>query len=784
MQDIPKQRLSFSKKAANDFEWAKKTINSILDSYSTSIGVINKGHSDYVRMLSNYQLFNNELNQADFARECNPLNIEVGQFKDIVQPYNKTYNKIQVLLSEELKRPFVFKTVLVNSEGIKSKLEYKNKMLREYIYSQIQNTISSIYSQEEAQTAMNPDEINKFMKYNYLEAREVTASKILEYLWKKLNIDLIKNESFKHGLISGYEFIYVGRQNDEPHIEVLNPLGVFYHKSPEVMYIQDGMYAGYKTYMTVADILDKYGEYLTEEDKDKLDKKDYLSGESRLGKEMIYPEHKVYDNISTNIGSYGDMTLRHSDTIVSHVEWRSYRKVGFLSYINEYGDETVELISEDFKVPDYATSRTVEKKYGKKCKYYFFDEYSLYWDYVPEVWSGVRINNNIFCKIGPKEDQFRSLDNPYEVSLGYHGVAYSSMNASNVSLMDRMKPFQYLYFIIMHKLKKLIAQDNGKIFPFDYSMVDPKLGLEKTLYYIKELNLDIYNSLHNADLPGASQRGKVTSATDMSNMQNIMGYVNLLAAVDQQISDVAGITRQREGQMSPNEAVGNSQSAIQMSSAVTEIYFHTHFTLWGKVLTSLVQTASACYKDKSVVKQYVMDDLSIATLELSPKDLVLSDFGVFISSSIKDNDLFKSLQALAADLLRSTRASFSDLIALYTANSAEELKNTIIASEEKTNQINQQANEQQLNAQAQIEAQRMDNEMKIAELESETKIRVAEIQSFSRQLDQDVNDNNVPDQLEIDKLRMTKELKTRELDIKEKELEIKKKAIQNKPSNK
>jgi hypothetical protein len=81
-----------------------------------------------------------------------------------------------------------------------------------------------------------------------------------------------------------------------------------------------------------------------------------------------------------------------------------------------------------------------------------------------------------------------------------------------------------------------------------------------------------------------------------------------------------------------------------------------------------------------------------------------------------------------------------------------------------------------------IEEQKRATEMEIARLESDTKIKVAEIGSFSRQMDQDVNDNNVPDQLEIEKLRVNTALKERELDIKEKELEIKKKAIQNKPS--
>lgn len=221
-----------------------------------------------------------------------------------------------------------------------------------------------------------------------------------------------------------------------------------------------------------------------------------------------------------------------------------------------------------------------------------FDGKLLEWSWIPEVWQGIRIGEDIHCAMGPKKYQYRSVDNPKDVKLGYHGLVYNNMNADSVSLMDRMKPFQYLYFIIVHKLKKLIARDKGKLYHFDTTMVPEELGLEKTLYYLEEMDIDFFNPLMNAEQPGASQRGKVKEATDRSNMQHIMNYVNLMAAIDDQIGDVAGITRQREGQISPNEAVTNSQQNILQSSTITEaVYFYPHEKLWERVLNSLVQCA-------------------------------------------------------------------------------------------------------------------------------------------------------------------------------------------------
>ena len=139
---FPKQRLSYQDKIKDNFKWCKDTIDSLLIDHSLDTVAANATPSDYMRKLSNYMLYNNKLYQKDFEKICNPLGIDVGQFKDEVMPYNKTYNKINLLLQEEAVRPFNYRVALVNSEGIKSKLEEKNKMMKEYIYSVVQQAIS------------------------------------------------------------------------------------------------------------------------------------------------------------------------------------------------------------------------------------------------------------------------------------------------------------------------------------------------------------------------------------------------------------------------------------------------------------------------------------------------------------------------------------------------------------------------------------------------------------------------------------------------------------------
>lgn len=288
---------------------------------------------DYIRMLSNYQLFNNIINQDDLERECNPLGVEVGQIRDVVQPYNKTYNKILSLLGEELKRPFNYRTILIDSEGIRSKLEKKDYLYRNYILQQLQDTINSVQHMYPADflegimdSIIPPQDVDNYIKFTYRDRREDLASKTLNFLSQALDIKALKNDAFKHGLLSGMEIIYVGASFDEPTIRVVNPLGFFYHKSNDTKWIQDSLAAGYRTYMTSGEVLDRYAKYLTKEEINKIESGELTSPtgtDFKLKPDMQYgrkEEDLVISNVlNTNMHSdHGAPKM--TNILVQHVE--------------------------------------------------------------------------------------------------------------------------------------------------------------------------------------------------------------------------------------------------------------------------------------------------------------------------------------------------------------------------------------------------------------------------------------------------------------------------------
>jgi len=833
---FPKQRLSYKEKKKDNFKWAKDFADSIIRYHDQDFcedcpqNENDKKspwqHRRIKNMLSNYRLYNNQIDQSDFIEYCDSLGIKESLNVKIneIKPYNKTYNKINVLLGEEFKRPDNQRVILVNAEGIKSKLDYKNQLYQEYIQYTLQKVAfeaksqfpelapESFQSEEEYQQAMQeqeqaiqqkvdsimePAEIEKYMKTKYLHQKEILAGDLLNYLLHKELIKEKKNDGFKHGLISGEEGVWVGIVNGEPVLEVLNPLKMFYHKSSEVKYIQDGMYAGYRTHMTINDVLDRFADDLTDDEKEKLEDR-YSSqiqngDENLISKSMKYGdqrtiEYKYSENgFPDGIGSYGGTA--YDDIEVIHLEWVSQRRVGFLSYFDENLEINVtKHLDESYTPPADAVKFEREEKGIKVRGFKWFDdllqtEVELEWDWIPEVWETTRIDTDIFCNTRPKPNQHYSLDNPYKVKLGYHGVVYNNMNAPSQSIMDRMKPYQYLFFIAMDKFKKHLALDKGQIVGIDSSRLDPKFPIEKTIHFLEEAGYYVYNGLQNADMPGSAQRPGIDSI-NASNLQHLINFAEILAYFDEQISDAAGVTRQREGASSPYETATNNQQSIVQSSHITETTFMVHEQLWKEVKQSLIEVAEVAYKEKPLTTQYVLNDGSRLILEIDSDFFNNASFGIFVSDNAKEDQVFEELRSLVQPMIQSDRVMIRDIINILTADSLQELKRELISSEDTRIQREQEQAQQQQQHEKEMQEQMLQaqeaerqHQINIEAMKGEIVIAKAEIDSKRFMLAQDVNENGEPDRLEIEKLKLAE--KEEEDTVKENEKDRRHESIEN-----
>jgi hypothetical protein len=172
---------------------------------------------------------------------------------------------------------------------------------------------------------------------------------------------------------------------------------------------------------------------------------------------------------------------------------------------------------------------------------------------VNEAWEGTKIGEEVYVNIRPRIIQYNRLDNPSMCHFGIIGSIYNMNDDRPFSMVDMMKPLNYLYDVIHDRLNKLMARNWGKMTRLDLAKKPNGWKMEKWLYYAKTMGLFVEDSF-NEGLNG-SALGKLAGGLN-SNTQgvidadfgnNIQQYINLLEFIKMEMSDIAGISKQREG---------------------------------------------------------------------------------------------------------------------------------------------------------------------------------------------------------------------------------------------
>jgi len=508
--------------------------------------------------------------------------------------------------------------------------------------------------------------------------------------------------------------------------------------------------------LSLASILDQYGDLLTNKEIDKLEEelKSVSVGGANSNFAMTLPPA---DGLDPGTGNYNNNTFPGAARLqgylkVVRVEWTSMKKVGtYVSINQENGEKEEQLVDETFTL-DFDE---IEELKAQGI------ETPLEWFWINEGWEGVKIGRDTFVGIQPKVNQRRRMDNPYYCRLGYSGLIYNATNSVSVSLIDRMRPYQYLYNIISYRLELAFASDMGKIMLMDLAQIPRSEGinLEQWMYYLKAMKIAFINS-HEESGKG-NRTGMISNfnqfqSIDLTLANTIQQYISTLEFIKNQIGFLSGISPQRLGAISSNELVGNVQRSVEQSSNITEYWFDSHNEVKRRVYTALIECAKIAWREGKKV-QFVLDDMSIEMLNVDGAQFENAEYDVFVSNSSKDTQTHETLKQLFQVGLQSDKVNMSEIAKVLSTDSIQDLTRMLEdADEKRAQQSQEQGKQQQQIHQEQLADKQQDRELKRYEIDSnnQTKIETATISALGFAKDADSNDNGIPDVMEQSKLAL------------------------------
>lgn len=674
---LPKQRVPLSEKQKKD--WQEGSVRAVIA--KSKLGQTPTRRSD---LADYYDAYYGILDPKQFSYVVNPYNTKDSKllnFPARLRNYNIIAPVVDLHLGEFLKRPMDW-MVAVKGADVETKLQEET---RKAIIQGLEQEFVNGLNEAGMDTGMpskdvpTPRDIAQMKAATYKDIRAVMGQDAIDYIIANVDWDYKTVKAFKDWLIAGMAFTYRGVEHDEVVYEMISPFDIDYSASRDVDFKEDGDWQVCRRRMTANAIVDRFYDMLSEKDIDFLSDK---QGDG--GSEIVF----TIESDSRPDRPDGDDTPE-GEFDVYHVVWKSYRKIGILTYLDEYGMDQQMEVDETYR-PDKTLGETVE------------------WYWVDEVWNGWTINQKIFFGVAPLMFQRGLMGNPSAGKMPYNGIV-------GISLVKTGLAYQILYDIFHYRLEQTVAKNKGKIALMEINAIPKRHGWteDKFMYYADVANFAFIDSTAEG-----KNNQKVTfnqyQVLDMTLGNYLNSQFQLLQFVRDEWEERSGVPRQRKGQTLASDGVGANERAIYQSAVITEWMFFQFEKMLEKDMRALHDYSKVAWRDGKKT-QYINRQGREAFLNIDGELYAETEYGIFVKNAGKEKEKLEGMRNLAlafaqndadpsvvAEILDAT--SFAKLkVHLKQVEDAKREFEAAQAEEERRAQAEQQ--QQMLEAQAQQAAE-------------------------------------------------------------------------------
>ena len=803
------------------------------------------------RLMKNYKLAKGIIDKTDYIVETDNEYadlIEVLTKEDSTALELKFYpiipNVINTLVAEFAKRStkVVYKGVddASYNEQMEAKRSEVEQLLLRNAELKVRTNLENMgfeFDNPEYNELLSPEklkslpEIENFFTKDYKSIIEQWATHQHLNDVERFKMEELEERAFRDMLITDREFWHFRMMEDDYNVELWNPVLTFYHKSPDIRYISDASWVGKFDMMTVADVIDRYGWLMNEEQLKSLEliypvrsagypiqgyQNDgtYYDGTKSYEWNTELPSlgYRQFTSMWENTSQGGDIVkwiMSESEDYfdmgmtnllrVTTTYWKSQRRVGHLTKIDDLGNSIIDIVTEDYDIVDKPIYDTNLIKNKSKNNLIFGEH--IDWIWINEVWGGVKIGphqpsfwgtkspggiNPIYLGINqnnikPIKFQFKGDNSIYGCKLPVEGSVFSDRNTRSTSLVDLMKPFQIGYNIVNNQIADILVDELGTVILLDQNALPKhslgedwgKNNLAKAYVAMKNFQmLPLDTSITNTENALAFQHYQ---KLDLEQTNRLMSRIQLANYFKMQAFEVVGITPQRLGQQISQQTATGVEQSVNASYAQTEMYFIQHCDYLMPRVHSMRTDLSQYYHSSkpSVRLQYITSGEDKAVFEINGTDLLLRDFNVYCTTKANHRAILEQIKALAIQN-NTTNATIFDLGNIIKSESIAEVTSILKQAEAKQQaqkqaemQQMQQMQEQQIQAKQQEQKMKMEFEASENDKDRQAQIIQAQIKSAGYGAMQDVNQNMQSDYMDaLDKIENT-DLYRRNTDLQE-----------------
>ena len=652
---FPKQKLPRSKK---DEDWGKQ----VADALSSFASFSASRRHDIVEWFEAYE---GKLDETSYNYVTNPYNTakqEYTKFPARIRNYNIIKPVIDLFVGEKSKRPFSLGVIARNEDAYDKK--------EEDVYNQVLEAVKSKFMFQLQQQGVQVEEgedvdipaVTEAAKSGFKDQRAIMGHNALEFLWDYLDLEEQFQKAFMDWCVTGMVYSEKDNRFNDIDYQIVSPLDIDYDKNPDLSFIEDADWVIRRRTMSVNTVIDKFHDLLTDEEVGSLE-------DPTQGMDIAF----TLDFMTSE--DQGDSNKDREIEVIRYV-WKSLRKVGILTYPDEFGQEQKTEVDETY---------TADTEAGE----------SIAWEWHNEGWEIYKIDGRIYKGLRPLDVQRRDMQNPSKCKLPFNGRVLASRYADNFSIVSLGLPYQTLYNIYHYRLELAIAKNKDKIILAEINTVPKHHGWDedKFMYYADAAGYMWIDSTAE----GKNNRPvnfNQFQVLDASLAQSISLYFELLRTIKAEWEESIGVTPQRKGQVANSAGKGTTDRAVFQSSIITDEFFRKFEKWQEKELQGLLDLSKFAWADGKRLN-FLNSDMKQVMMEIIPEDYTDTEFAVFVRNSSKEQQKVDQLRAIIPQYAQQKGAKLSTMAEILDNDNFANLKAKVEEFEAKQEQAEQAAAQQQ-----------------------------------------------------------------------------------------
>ena len=693
---FPKQRVDGSTK--RKAEWYCNCIDYIIDAglsfndrteTETELNILrgNIPDSFYKKTLNPYNS-NNEKYQR-FPATMRNLDI----MSDIIRRYVSEYFKGVHEFVVGANNPDI---ILNKNAKLKEKIgELAQQAFQQEFQKQYQAAQQQAVQQGQDPNSVNPQnsmpDIEQFIKdFNekYIDDESRQGQDMLDYIRAITKDNIIYLTSFFNVVSLGECYSYCDIRGSKIIKEAV-PVLEAYPIPNGNFFVEDHDMFARKMLLSYQQILDMFDNNLTEEDKKfletyyshgsnfhgvtRLSYNQYFETYSDVCSKFTAEERKIFKSEPITVYD-GNNNLYE----VWHVVWKGQARRGILTYVNEIGMTTTEIVDEDYKL---------NKEHG---------DINIEWEYETQVYEGYRIGNR-YTAIYPIKA--RPIAFNREGKLPYNGIMEILPMMGKFSIIKTITPYQIMRNIFAYHREMVIAKNKMLILLLPESLIAS--DTEDKIYKMAADGVLLVDDSEDAN----SQKMAQIRLLNANMGQYITEITNLIEATKQEAREMVDMNMQRYGEIAQSAGAATTQEAISRSSMgmviLVQMFDEFRKADYNRDLDycklAYIDGLDTSYWDELGKRRFISLDVN---------SFVNSDYSTTVRNDSKELDKIQQLRQWAFSAAQNGDLDMA--LAAITGDNVSQIKATVT----KFNSIKQQHEEQMKQMEQMIKQEEIENKLK------------------------------------------------------------------------